>query len=59
MENKHLTLDETAALFEGLTFVAKKVSALDIVKPITSVATVTTASLTDYAEFVMGGAAHE
>lgn len=59
MENKHLTLDEIVALFEGMTFVTKKVSALDIVKPVTPVAAATTASLTGYAELVMGGAAHE
>ena len=59
IENKHLPIDEIVALFETKTFVAQKVSALDIVKPITSVATATTASLNGYSQLVMGGGDHE
>jgi len=59
IENKHLPLEEIIALFETKTFVAQKVSALDIVKPITSVAAATTASLNGYSQLVMGGGDRE
>lgn len=55
IENRHLPLDEIIALFEGLTFVTQKVTALDIVKPITPVAAATRASLTGYSQLVIGG----
>lgn len=58
-ENRHLPLDEIIVLFEAKTFVTKKVSALDIVKPITPVAAATTASLTGYSQLVMGGGERE
>lgn len=58
-ENRHLPLDEIITLFEARTFVTKKVSALDIVKPIIPVAALTTASLTGYSQLVMGGSERE
>ena len=59
IENRHLPLDEIIALFEGLTFVTRKVTALDIVKPVTPVAAATTAALTGYSQLVMGGSDRE
>jgi len=59
IENRHLPLDEIIALFEGLTFVTRKVRALDIVKPVTPVAAATTASLAGYSQLVMGGGDRE
>jgi hypothetical protein len=59
IENRHLPLDEIISMFEARTFVAGKVAALDIVTPITPVAAATTASLTGYAELVMGGGSGE
>jgi len=59
IENRHLPLDEILALFEAKTFVTQKVTALDIVIPITPVAAATTASLDNYSHLVMGGSDHE
>ena len=47
IENKHLPLDEIIALFETKTFVTQKVRALDIVKPISSVAQLSEAQYND------------
>ncbi len=55
IENKHLPLDEIITLFEGKTFVSRKIPALSIVRPITPVAAATTASLSGYSSLVMGG----
>lgn len=59
IENRHLSIEEIIKLFEAKTFVTQKVSALDIVKPITPVAAATKASLNGYSQLVMGGAGNE
>jgi transposase len=58
MESKDMSLQETIKLIESKLFVHGKITALDIVKPVSPVSEMTTAALSGYADIVMWGGQH-